>query len=276
MGNIRVIGPRNSGKTTFLAGLAYWPDKQKRESRKKYFNIHSLNDETEGLATRAENIIMEGADLEPTSVHVRSTDELPSYLFRIEIQQPWKKPEEINLAVTDYPGEIFEQLEMGIQDELHQEFIEECLLHDVEGCLILLSDWGGQADRFYKRVFKQFTSLMDKYDRASNLRLAVVISKCERGEIWPGRIEPEIDLFNSHLPETSSLLRSCVPSKNLEFFALSTFGVLHRNDPRPNRIEQWGTDGSRAVLRESRKWKPYGMLAPLYWLSTGKRKDSIV
>ena len=62
-----------------------------------------------------------------------------------------------------------------------------------------------------------------------------------------------------------------IPAKNLRFHAISTFGVLGRNDPRPNRIVEWGTDGRNSVLREANRWQPYGIISPLYWLSTGKR-----
>ena len=273
MGNIRVIGPRNAGKTTYLAGLAYWHQNRNVNKGKKTLEIRPINDETEELATKAENIILEAADLEPTRMFTRTIDDLPSYSFQIEVKQSFKSPQTINLAARDYPGEVFEQLETGIQDPLHKEFMEECLTKDVEGCLILLSDWGVRTDRFYKRVFSQFLEVLDRYDRTTDLRLAIAISKCERGEIWPGRLDPELDIFEAHLPTTTDLLKSKVAGENLQFFAMSTFGVLHRTDPRPNRVEMLGADGSRAVLREPSKWKPYGIVDPLYWLSTGRRKE---
>lgn len=110
---------------------------------------------------------------------------------------------------------------------------------------------------------------MDTHERGNDLRLAVAMSKCERGEIWPGRLDPEADLFDVHLPKTKSVLEK-IPPKNLRFYAISTFGVLGRNNPRPNRIEEWGTDGRNSVLREANRWQPYNMISPLYWLSTGR------
>ena len=61
MGNIRVIGPRGSGKTTYLAALAYQPAKAMWKSKK--FNIQAINEDTKKLADKAENIICEGASL---------------------------------------------------------------------------------------------------------------------------------------------------------------------------------------------------------------------
>ena len=268
MGNIRVIGPRSSGKTTYLAALAYQPAKDSRKN--KNFQIQSLNDDTRKLAEKAESIILEGASLEPSITQVRTIDDLAVYSFNIQIKKGFTK-EKFTLAVRDYPGEIFDELEYGSSNPLHQEFIDECLTKDVSGCLILLTEWKEGTDKTYSRVIQRFIDLMNSHDRSNDFRLAVVMSKCERGELWPGRLEPEIDLFDVHLPKTKAILKNTIPSKNLHFSAVSTFGVLGRNNPRPNRIEEWGTDGRNSVLREPNRWQPYGLISPLYWLSTGKR-----
>jgi hypothetical protein len=113
----------------------------------------------------------------------------------------------------------------------------------------------------------RFIDLMDVNDRLKDLKLAIAMSKCERGELWPGRIEPEIDLFGVHLPNTQLTLKERIPPKNLRFYALSTFGVLGRTDPRPNRVDEQGKEGKASVLREASHWHPYNMIDPLYWLS---------
>jgi len=269
MGNIYVIGPRASGKTTYLAALAYQPLKTKQKN--KNFKVQALNEETRELADKAENIILEGASLEPTQRYVKTIDDLKVYSFIIEIQKKWRKLQKINLAVRDYPGEVFEELESVSADPLHEEYMNECLSKDTQGCLILLTEWRQGTDKFYKRVFRRFIDLMDKQERLHDLRLAVAMSKCERGELWPGRLDPENDLFAIHFPETLSFLKDNIPSKNLQFYAISTFGVLGNKDPRPNRKEELGQEGKYSVLRETDNWSPYGMISPLYWLSTGKR-----
>ncbi|MCM0591706.1 MAG: hypothetical protein ACSI46_18265 [Gloeotrichia echinulata DVL01] len=268
MGNIRIIGQHGSGKTTYLAALAYWQYKNKQEGKKVNFTINPLNDDTKTLARRSEDIILQGLTLQPDEV-IGGIDTLPFYSFKIEIKPALGKPEEIILAVRDYPGEIFEELDSGSTNPLHQEFIDECFVGDVAGCLILLNEWKSGTDKFYRRVLDRFTHLMESYGRGNNLRLAIAMSKCERGELWPGRLEPEIDLFDRHFPETTALLRQRIPPNNLQFYAISTFGVLRRNDPRPNRVDELGTKFS--FLRDKEKWQPYGVISPLYWLSTGKR-----
>ena len=46
MGNIHIIGPRASGKTTYLAALAYQPSRAKQ----KNFKVQALNEETSSLS----------------------------------------------------------------------------------------------------------------------------------------------------------------------------------------------------------------------------------
>lgn len=267
MGNICVIGPRNSGKTTYLAGLAYWPDKQRRNHKSSSFSVEA-NGEAKILEEIAENIICQGESLPPTPIPQNIYD-APLYQFQIKVSTLLKKNEEINLVVRDYPGEVFEELESGFSSELSEEFVNESLKEDIEGCLILLSDW--TRDDQYSKMLNKYIDLMDIKSRLNNLRLAVVMSKCERGELWSGRLEAEMDIFAVHLPKTQRVLRENIQPKNLQFYALSTFGVLGKKDPRPNRKDIVGTSGSNAVLRESARWQPYNMIAPLYWLSTGKR-----
>lgn len=271
MGNICVIGPRSSGKTTYLATLAYWPDRTRSGRQAAKFTIQPLNEDAKNLAAKAENIICQGESLEPTYVQVGGLDALPYYSFKIEINHWFGKPDEMTLAVRDYPGEIFDELESGSSNYLHQEFIEECLRADVSGCLILLTDWKKGIDRFYSRVLDKFTELMDRYDRGRDLRLAIAVSKCERGELWPGRLDPEVDLFDVHFPQTKQTLKSKINRDNLGFYAISTFGVLGSKDPRPNRVYEIDKKGIKSVLREPPSWRPYGIISPLYWLSKGKR-----
>jgi len=271
MGNIRIIGERGVGKTTYLAALAYWSDKRRKGKKVRNIKLQALNDDTRELAEKAENILLEGASLEPTGL-TGGIDLLPFYSFGLEVkpwfQNPFQKPELINVAVRDYPGEVFESLaDTSAFRPIHQEFIDECLVKDIDGCLILLSEWEQGNDKRTSRAIGKFIELMDKNDRIRDLRLAIAISKCERGELWSGRLEPDVDLFERHLPQTKAVLEeSPIPAKNRRFYAISTFGVLSRTDPRPNRIYI----GKNSILREPKKWQPHGLLDPLYWLSKGK------
>jgi hypothetical protein len=136
MGNICIIGPRSSGKTTYLAGLAYWPD-----THNQNFEVTPITKEAQNLVNQAEDIILSGDSLKRTEIDgfkIKTVYDLPLYSFQIEKKRRWRKPEEINLVVRDYPGEIFDDLASGISNKIHQEFLNECLIPDIVGCLLLL------------------------------------------------------------------------------------------------------------------------------------------
>lgn len=273
MGNICIIGPRASGKTTYLAALSYLPELQISRGNKNIFKVTPLGEEGRQLAESAENIIVNGVMFEPTGYVLQvaeTVDDLPFYSFKIEGKSKiFQKNREIYLNVRDYPGEIFQAIiEPNLDKPIFQECIDEALAKDVDGCLILFTALEKGADKFYRSVMSRFLELMDVHERTNNLRLAIAISKCERGEIWPGRIDPEIDLFDVHLPRTRALLRERLNPKNLKFYATSAFGVLGKNDPRPNR-QMISENKEGSILRQEENWRPYNLIEPLYWLSQG-------
>lgn len=266
-GNIVVIGPTAAGKTTYLAALSYFKE---HKQGKKIFTVNPQNPATRILAEKAENILKQAADLDRTVIGqgIESVDELPFYSFGITAKPYWySSTETFQLTARDYPGEVFEAIASpSARKPIHEDFINECFT-DVIGCLIMLTGWEPGTDNFYNRIMKQFLKLMDERGRSQNLKLAIVMSKCERGEIWPGRLDPEIDLFAVHLRETTKTLRAKVIPQNLRFFALSTFGVLGRDNPRPNREDRMKGEEPASVIREPNSWQPYNLIEPLYWLS---------
>ncbi|UAJ72050.1 hypothetical protein IQE94_13185 [Synechocystis sp. PCC 7339] len=273
MGNICIIGPRMSGKTTYLAALSYLPELEIRTRRRSIFKIMPLGEDGKKLAENAEDILTAGLMFRPTAegIYESSTvDDLPFYSFKIEAKHHrFQKAKEIYLNVKDYPGEVFEHIiNPNMENTIFKEFIEECLAKDIVGCLILCTGLEKGADKFYRSVMTRFLELMDVHERTNNLRLAVTISKCERGEIWPGRIDPETDFFKVYLPRTHNLLRERLNSKNLRFYATSAFGVLKHNDPRPNR-QMVSENREGSILRQAETWRPYNLIEPLYWLSQG-------
>ncbi len=271
MGNLVIIGPRSSGKTTYLCALAYWPQRQAALHHQSIFDVDPIGEDSENLQKQAKNVIMPQESLQGTKVLTFS--EMAQYQFQIKVKKKFSnKTELINLVVRDSAGELFDNLASGNINPDHEEIYQDFLRKDVVGCLILLGDWQKEDDEDYSASIKNFLSFLDQYDRNHDLKIALAMSKCERGELWTGRIDPYLDIFGAHLSQTRLVLeKSNFNQKNLEFFAISTFGVLARNDPRPNRRDEPGKKGKWSVLREPQKWKPYNLIAPLYWLSTGKK-----
>ncbi len=252
-----------------MAGLAYWH----RQFKSQRFTIDPVGEDTHKLADKAENMICQGLSLDPT-LPTDNIDELPEYSFDIWIKQPFKK-ERIVLVARDYPGEVFDSINGA--DSLHSDYIDECFQQRVGGCLILLDRW--DDDAYYVPRIQKFVQLLHDYGRA-DLRVAIAISKCERGEIWPCRLDPKRDLFETHLPRTTEILKKGIAKTKLQFFAISTFGVLDPiTNPRPNRRdeivfhEEFG-EQRFCYLRERKVWQPYGLMAPIYWLAKEARMSS--
>jgi hypothetical protein len=140
-----------------------------------------------------------------------------------------------------------------------------------------MTDWIKEADtRIYQPALQNLLwELNLPENNNQNMpkkRIAVVMSKCERGEAWTGRLDPREDLFRLRMPETYNELKlSRHLPQRIEFFACSSFGVLGDKDPRPNRLIGSNDKREYAYLMDKEKWRPYGLLSPIYWLTTGRR-----
>ncbi|MGB3204167.1 MAG: hypothetical protein WBB28_04200 [Crinalium sp.] len=278
---IHLIGPRSSGKTTYLATLAYFPQKKRLNHKFPGFEVsYDKGSKMENLARMAADIVKKGAKLAGTPR--QKVEHIPYYDFRIKIPAIKGTPTtnlEINLR--DIAGEIFEDISVEHKWLKVEPYIED--LFTAQSWLIMLTDWQPYQDtRLYLPAFEKLYQEISEQEQVKpvikKLRLAIVMSKCERGEIWTGRLEPEEDLFKVRLPKTYEFLTNKFPAhtNRLKFFACSSFGVLSEYkddfDPRPNRYIP--DDGSSAeysaFLRSPSQWQPYGLISPIYWLTTGK------
>ncbi|MEH1798988.1 MAG: hypothetical protein V7L13_07420 [Nostoc sp.] len=261
MTEIRIIGPRGSGKTTYLASLAAFPHKELFPG----LEIIPIGPDAENLAGMAEDILKQGARLPPTRKGQRA-------FYKFQIKLP--SSEKIELVAVDYAGEIFEDIALAHKWDDVEKYVQD--LFQVQGCMVMLTDWQPEQDmRLYKPVFTKLWQEMSAEAKNQSakirLRIAVVMAKCERGEIWPGRLDAGEDLFKVRLPQTYQFLTSKFSPQTLKFFACSSFGVLGDKNPRPNRyIPNDGTSFDNAYLFEASVWQPHGLIAPIYWLSTGR------
>jgi hypothetical protein len=265
------MGPRASGKTTYLASLLYLHEFFKDEQKLK-FNIQPLNEDAKELSQMAKAILIQQDSFIPTFI-INDFYDIPVYPFKIDLKKRiffnlFSNTESIDLFFRDYPGEIFDDLASRYHlNPIVEEYIEEVFRADNTGCFILLNRWRQEADKLYGEIMYRFIQLMKEQNRSQNFKIAVAMSKCDRIELWAGRLNPENYLFEFCLPSTTQMLRSKLPPENLRFFAISSFGVLGKNDPRPNRTIV--RDGLQ-VLKDPSSWQPYNMIEPIYWLSTGK------
>ena len=68
---LRVIGDRASGKTTYMASLARWPN---ADPSSPVQNVTPINEEGEELVSKAQNILEQGLELEPTDLNASAID----------------------------------------------------------------------------------------------------------------------------------------------------------------------------------------------------------
>jgi hypothetical protein len=239
--------------------------------------ITPTSDDAEELIGAAKNILEKGAVFAGNDIEYG--DE-PYFSFEIQIPTTKNSPGiTLGLNVKDYAGETFECGAIPHRASEFQEYVEDWLT--AKSWMIMLTDWDTSNDtKLYapavNRLLTELSEQANVNETLSKLRVAVVISKCERGELWPCRLDAEEDLFRVRLKETYRVLKEKLPPSRLRFFACSSFGVMGdssgQHDPRPNRyISDDGSSAEfRAYLRDVEAWKPFGLISPLYWLSTGR------
>lgn len=262
MTDIAIIGPSKAGKTTYLAALAYLSENNIFPG----LDISLYEDENSQTLKNMSYNLVQLKDI----VGQTEPGNEPTYAFTIKLpagKYGVKQAQEIKLSFVDYAGEIFNKIARRSAEV--QSYINQ--LMKVQAWMVMLTDFQpGKADYEYQMILAELWQKI----QSKEIPMAVVMSKCERGEIWPGRLDPDEDLFKVRLPQTYNYLTKTekISSERLKFFACSSFGVRDSQDPRPNR-ESFDKDFPAefsAVIRGDCSWKPYGLIAPLYWLSTGK------
>ncbi len=275
-----VIGLKGCGKTTYLLSLLSL-DSVSGE-------VKSTGMGKESLQYLLDNFLKKGLAVPATDMD--STNRL-TYRFDIALSKKsakrWKKPSAIELSIKDNAGEYVELVhairsnqktstyaERQENEKTVNGFFED--LFKINRWIVIISELREDVDDISSQVFEEISHRINdniNLPAIKSLRIAVVMSKCERGEVWSGRVDPEFDLFKIRLPKTYRCIKDNLADK-VEFFACSAFGVLGDRDPRPNRFYIPDKDRSleyRARLRDPNKWNPYGVLEPIYWLSTGEK-----
>jgi len=275
-GEIRIIGPKGSGKTTFLCALADWNDLRFRKSLKA---VEPLNEHSLGLKESALNVLRNGARLEPTKLGFENPDpnDLPLYLFRLEITPNfWHNPLcwllkrniRFSLSCKDFAGEFINELKAPSESNYIHSFLDDCAFSS--GLLVMIDATNSlQLDKEYSQAFSTLRrELMSRIKRGGwkvKYKIAVVFSKADQCEIWKYRRRLE-EFMSINFPCTQNIFQEwskdggCV----VAYFACSAFG-MRGNPPRPNVI-----NGNCGCLADPIAWQPFGLASAIYWLSTGK------
>ncbi|MCC5896390.1 MAG: hypothetical protein JJU32_00540 [Phormidium sp. BM_Day4_Bin.17] len=271
---LRIIGDRASGKTAYLASLAYWPN---ANSDSPVDSVTPIGEEGEELVEKARDLLEQGLELEPTDLNA-DIDEVKDYTLSINLKDrfSWLRGEgkqvQLNVSCKDYAGEFFSDLLYKSGDSRLEDYLEDCCL--ATGLLFLVDGTTHRKDRDYAMGMEKFLMELDRSQvELQQRRIALVLSKCEQSELWVNRHEPQ-KLVKARFPKLSSQLEIWSRGGNgsVDYFITSAFGILGRQYPEPNskRLRR-SRDGTTSVIKKPKLWRPFGLVSPIYWLCTGER-----
>ena len=276
-GVLRLIGDRSAGKTTYMAALARWPNSQ---NTRLVEAVTASNKDGEELIKKARDILEQGEPMKQNP-WLDNVYALENYSLRITLKKELvldRKKSLVNLDISckDYSGEFFSELLNQTDLPLFKDYLEDCLL--ASGILLLIDGTAHQKDGEYARAIEKLLVELDRSEaQIQKRRIALVLSKCELADLWINRQKPKY-VAQARFRETCRKLEFWERggSGNIDYFAVSAFGVLGNRFPRPNSIQiERDRGGVSSVLEEPKMWRPFGLVSPIYWLCTGKRNQEL-
>jgi hypothetical protein len=281
---IRVIGDRSAGKTAYMASLAYWPN-AKADSPVQSVTPVGNQEASAQLMNMAQNILEQGLELEPTPLEA-TVDEVKDYGLSIVLKEQFSLKNlqrglsssaiRLNVNCKDYSGEFLRDLINKTGDPRLVDYLEDCVV--ATGLLLLVDGTSHRKDKDYAIGLEKFLAALDRVDiNPKQRRVAFAVSKCELSQLWVSRHEPR-KLTQRRFPLMQNKLENWVDrgGGEVDYFATSAFGTLGTNYPEPNSIEkQRNRQGTTSIIRDPKRWRPFGLVSPIYWLCTGQRHKEL-
>ncbi|RUT02386.1 hypothetical protein DSM106972_058640 [Dulcicalothrix desertica PCC 7102] len=279
---LRVIGDRSSGKTTYMASLARWPN---ADPSSPVQSVISINEAGEELITKAQNLLEQGLTLEPSNL---DTDvlQMKDYSLRITLkaQFSWKNPKatigsqlvNLNISSKDYAGEFFTDLLYQTGSSQLSDYLDDCL--QATGIMFLIDGNSHRKDLEYAAGLDKLLTALDRADiNALTRKISLVLTKCEQSSLWVNCHKPAF-LAEARFPQVYRKLQTWqqTGAGSVDYFTTSAFGMLGNKYPEPNmNLLSRGRDGVAAIIKDPRRWRPFGLVAPIYWLCTGERHKEL-
>jgi GTPase SAR1 family protein len=273
---IRVIGDRASGKTTYMASLARWPNANPNSPVQA---VTAVNEESEELIAKAQNLLEQGLQLEPSALSADAAN-VKDYSLSIILKNQFSlrhsrshssgAPIQLNISCKDYAGEFFSDLLHQSSNHRLTSYLEDCL--QATGILFLV-DGSIRKDADYAIGLAKFLKAIYQTEAASELRrIALVMTKCKQPDLWDKRLKPQ-QLAQARFPQVYTKLQAWKPrnANCTEFFCTSAFGTVGSKFQEANaRNLSRNQGGVTSVLKDSKHWRPFGLVAPIYWICTGE------
>ena len=273
-GVLRVIGDRSSGKTTYMASLARWPN---ADPDNPVQAVTAVNEGGEDLLSKAQNILEQGLELERTPLETTVSDVNDCTLqITLKEKKIGSKLLNLNISSKDYSGEFFDDLLHRGKNTQLDDYLEDCL--QCNGIMFLVDGSSRRKDLEYANGLDKLLLALDRNDLGgSKRRIALVLNKCEQSDLWVNRDKPAF-LASARFPQVCRKLQSWqqMGGGDIEFFTASAFGMLGSKYPEPNvNLLTKTRGGVTAVIKNPKLWRPFGLVAPIYWLCTGSRHQEL-
>ncbi|MDJ0579206.1 hypothetical protein [Crocosphaera sp.] len=296
-GDIILIGPICSGKTTFLAALSALNMAKNKSPILK--EINPQDDYSEKLSRRWTDIVMKGGKLAGTNIY-EDISELPHYDFSLRFEVPiitlfsiLSKQINLQFDFKEFSGSLplfprDSNLAEILLDSYYQKLYYQCVsdLTDFTQIFILFDALSSNRDKQYAEQITFLENSLNKKlqennqnKNQSNYRIAIGFYKFEQSNVYLylDNLNNFVELKFYHL-QTAMNQWKTKWNCSVEYFACSGFGIIEegelrkpncKNDPNPRGGAKWGT------LRNPEEWQPFGLVAPIYWLLTGERDERI-
>ncbi len=237
---LRVIGDRSSGKTTYMASLARWPN---ADPSSPVQSVIAVNEAGEELITKAQNLLEQGLAVEPSNLYASASD-IKDYTLRITLkgQFSWKNTKatigsqliNLNISCKDYAGEFFDHLLHQATNPQLEDYLDDCL--QATGIMFLVDGNSRRKDLEYVAGLEKLLLMLDRADMvAGKRRISLVLTKSEQSELWVNRHKPAF-VAEARFPQVYRKLQTWqqMGGGNVEYFTTSAFGMLGNNFPEPN------------------------------------------
>lgn len=279
---IRVVGDRASGKTTYMAALTRFPQSRTNTSKENRIvqSVSATNEDGKSLINKAQNILEQGLELEPTDLAPDASSsndyQLSIALSNLSRLKSSAELTRLNVSFKDYAGEFFSDLLYDDNDPNLKTYLADCA--QATGLMFLLDGSAQREDENYAAGVEKLLNALPNSNRSNPLkRIALVLTKCEMPDLWMKRKDPE-HLAQLKFKRVYTKMRNWQSETggDIGFFTSSAFGVLEPRFGEANsKTIKRDRGGIRAVIKDSNRWKPFGLVAPIYWLCTGDRNQKL-
>ncbi|MGK7883216.1 MAG: hypothetical protein AB4057_01150 [Crocosphaera sp.] len=292
-GNIILIGPMNSGKTTFLAALSALNMAKNKSPILREIGLYC--EDSEKILRWWTDIVMRGDRLAGTKIY-EDISESPYYSFSLRFEVPitilfsvLSKQINLEIRLNEFSGSLplfpnYSNLSQILLENNWKKLYDQYVsyLTSVTQIFILFDALSSNRDKQYAEQITFLENSLNKklqenHQNQSNYRIAIGFYKFEQSNVYLYRdnLNDFIELKFYHL-QTAMNQWKTKWNCSVEYFACSGFGIIEEGELRkPNCLNHPDGGAKWGTLRNPEEWQPFGLVAPIYWLLTGERDQRI-